>query len=225
MSNELITDIEESIKREKLEQFWDENRNYIIACALLAVLLTGLMSAYRHYTQRAEGRSTALYLAALKETDKAGALVKAEPHLLAGQRAIAELTAAGVYADQGKLADALTEYKKLADAKNAPKTYRQLGALMSVRLGWAQEKDKASAKDADALITRLQPIWADSSSPWQWHAHYEAAQILADAKQDYKGANGHLNSIINAGNIPDSLRERAKALYHVYELKAPSKTN
>jgi hypothetical protein len=220
MSNELITDIEETIKREKLEEFWSENRAYIIACALLAILLTGIMSGYRHYNEKAGTVSTRAYLTALKQEDKAAALIKTAPQLMPSQRAVALLTAGGLLADKGDLGGALKQYRALAAEKAAPETYRQLGTLMSVRIAWGQSKDKA--KEADTYMALLQPLWSDKSSPWQFHAHFEAAQILASGKQDYAGARKHLTDLVDNADIPPSLRERARALDHVYELKAPS---
>jgi hypothetical protein len=219
MSNELITDIQETIKREKLEKFWTENRAYIIACIVLSILLTGAMSGYRSYSEKAAMAGTRLYLDALKQEDKAAALIAAAPKLRPAQRALAELTAGGQLADEGKFDEALTQFQALADAKGAPKVYRQLGTLMYVRISWARDTDK---KDADAWLARLEPIWSDNGSPWQWHAHFEAAQILAAGKQDYAAARRHLTGLIGNADLPPSLSERAKALDHVYALKAPA---
>lgn len=215
----LILEIDEALKREKTEKIFREYGPYILAGALLAVLFTGIISFYRSWENRANAENTALLMEAMSNEDQVKALEEIAPKLRPGQRAIAHMTAASVLLGKDKTDEAKTIYSKAASDKALPPMYRDLAALMSVRLTMSGD-----TKDLDAtgLLAQLQPL-LDKSNPWRWHAHIEAALIAAHLQNDYAAARKHLETITNNGEtVPPSLMTRARALDQVFSQKLGS---
>ncbi len=215
-NNELIHEIEESLKQDRLNALWKEYGPYIIGGAILAVVLTGIMSGWRAWNHSVNTRQTAVLVQALSEEDIPAALNKATGPLRPGARAVAWLTEGGVLLGKGKKEEALAVYTKAADDKALPALYGGLARLLSVRLEWSLEKKDA---DPEALITRLKPLLKDKGSAWHWHALVQAALIAAHDLNDYARAHEYLDAVRSGAGVPPSLLERAKALDLVYALK------
>lgn len=216
MTNDLIHEVEESIKQERLEKFWKEYGSYLIAAAILAVLLTALFTGWRSWNQKVNISQTTALIEALDQENKPAALEQITGTLRPNHRAIARLTAAGLLLRDGKQEEALASYKAAAEDRDIQPVFQDLARLMAVRLEWGMQKPDANPQ---TLLAALQPIWEDNGSPWRWHAHEQAAVILAHAQKDYVNARAHLAKIIEAKDILPSLQERARALDHVYVQK------
>ncbi|MEZ5919379.1 MAG: hypothetical protein R3D66_05590 [Alphaproteobacteria bacterium] len=68
------------------------------------------------------------------------------------------------------------------------------------------------------LIEKLRKITNNAQSPWKYHAHLEAALILAHRRGD-KPLRTHLAAITDAEGLPASLLSTARSLDHVYALR------
>lgn len=216
MADDLILEIEETIKQEKLEKFWKEYGSYIIATIVLIVLCTALLTGWRSWNEKVNTSQTAALISALDSKNPAGELENMVYTLRPNQRAIAQLTTAGILLHDNKLNEALGHYQALAHDSEIDTLYRDLGTLMAVRLSLQMEDNTTSPND---MLAQLKPLWENPKSPWRWHAHEQAALILAHLKNDYAGAREHLGAIMAAQKIPASLQDRARSLNHVYELK------
>ncbi len=218
MTSDLVQDVENAMRQERIERYWKEYGPYIIGGAVLAVLITGAMAGYRGWAAKAEQRGTDAMLTALDTKDKVAALDKATPALRPGQKAVANLTSAGLLLRDGKKEEALAHYRATAADKALPSEFRSLAAWLSVRLDWSLHKDKAKIPE---LLAQLQPLIDDKSNPWTWHARIEAAGIKAHGQGDYAGARALLAETIAAESAPQSLKIRAEALAHVYKSRQP----
>ncbi len=220
MTNDsLIEELQEDLRHERLRALWKEYGPYIIGGVALAVLLTGLMSTWRAWQTRINTEQTAIVMEALAADDAPAALDKAAPGLRPGHRALAWLNAGGALLADGKKEEALAIYRKAAADSALPEPYHGLAQLLSVRLAWGMNKNDPDPK---ALIGQLAPLVQNPNSPWQWHAGIQAALIAAHDLHDYGMAHGYLSSLLgsNGNDVPDSLRERARALDDVYKIKA-----
>lgn len=225
MSNtELIHEVEESLRQEKLAQTWKEYGPYIIGGIVISILLTGFISGYRAWTHKTAIQQTTAIVEALATENKSAALADIIPSLTDGRRGAAFLTQAGLLIKDGKKEDALTVFQNASKDKTIPDIYRQLATLMAVRL---QSDIKAGVQtDTDAMMTALTPLMNDKSSPWRWHAYIQAAIISAHDLNDYEQARTYLRPVLDSGtNIPPSLMERARALDHVYSLAMAQSDN
>ncbi|MBI4030073.1 MAG: hypothetical protein HY370_00180 [Proteobacteria bacterium] len=221
MTNELIHDVEETLKQERIEKIWKEYGPYIIGGVVLAVLLTAILSGWRSYNDSVNRTQTAQFIEALESEAPAASLEKTAGGMRAGHRALAWMSEAGVLLQAGKEEEAMAVYKKAAADKNLPPLFHDLAVLMAVRMEWAKSMDAKENPGAQAYLERLQPMIRDENSPWTWHARVQAAIIAAQGTEDYMLAHTHLAAVQRAGNnIPPSLFERARALDRVYSIRA-----
>lgn len=221
MTNDLVREVEDSIRQEQLQTFWKEYGPYLVGAAVLAVLLTAAVAGWRGWTGRIHAGETTALLQALDTKEAPAALEKAEAELTGGRRAAAGITAAGLLARDGKQKEAADRYRATAQDGDVPRDFRQFALLMAVRTEWAMEKDGKDDVDsaAQGFLDSLQTVWSDESSPWRWHAFIQAALILAHDRQDYAQARRMLDPVLAAQGLAPSLAERARALDHVYALK------
>lgn len=220
MSDPLIQEFEQADKQEKLQLLWKEYGGYIIAAVLLTILFTGLISGWKNYRHNMKQSQTTALINALDQEERAAALKEVAPELSGGIKAVSRLTAAGELLDQDNPAEALEMFELAAQDGGLPERFRDLALLMSVRIGWdigSEEENEEGASNQD-YITRLQPLINKSESPWRAHAHIQAALITA-SEQNYTDALEYLRAALAIENLPPSLRERARALLHVYSLE------
>lgn len=225
MTNDLVREVEDSIRQEQLQTFWKEYGPYLVGAAVLAVLLTAAVTGWRGWTGGIHARETTALLQALDMKDAPAALEKAEADLTGGRKAAAGITAAGILARDGKLKEAAALYRTTAQDTSLPRDFRHLALLMAVRTGWTmKESGEEAAAQTQGFLDSLETIRSDGSSPWRWHAAVQAALILAHDKQDYAQARRMLAPVLSAQGLAPSLAERARALDHVYALKEKENT-
>lgn len=227
--NELIHEVEETLKREELERFWREYRFFLIGAVAAAILLTAAVSGWQSYKYKVNTTQTAVLTTAMsaEEDNLAAALAEAAPKLSGGRRAMALLTEAGALQRAGKMQEALGVYRTAAADGSLPAVWRDLASLLAVRMQWAAEM-ALKPETARGLIDELGPIIKNADSPWRWHAGLQAAMIAAHGLGDYDMALSYLTSLSDTGadrnSVPPSLKERARALAHVYRIRADEKT-
>jgi hypothetical protein len=217
MSDDLIHDVENSMRQERAERLWREYGPYILMGVVLAVLFTGGMAAYRSWNQSVDERNTSAMLQAMDDPDQAAALDKVLPGLRPGQKLVAQFSIAGLDLHNGKEEDALKTYNAIAADAKLPQLWRDLATWLGVRLDWSLHKDKTKAQ---GLIDRLQPLVADTGNGWTWEARLTAAEITAHGLGQYGQAQDMLAPILtDDSNAPDSLKQKARALNHLYGLE------
>lgn len=220
--NELIHEVEETLKREELERFWQEYRFFIIGAIAAAILLTAAVSGWQGYKYKSDTAQTALLAGAMsaEEGNLAAALAEAAPKLTGGHRAMAFMAEAGTLQRAGKKQEALDIYRMAAADGSLPGVWRDMAALLSARAAWGLQDGKENAESAQALLKDIAPLLKDEGSPWHHHALLLAAQIEAHGNGDYQAAHKYLTDIQQAANVPPSLRERAKALDHIFMIRS-----
>lgn len=217
MTNELIHDIEESIKQDRTNAMLKEYAPTIIVGAVLAVLLTAGMTMWRSHKATIEAQQTSQVIAALEDKDQAAAIEKVIGGLNPGLRGVAQLTDAGLLLRDKKNAEALTAYQNAATDATLPAPWQGFAQLMSVKLQW-----ETGGADAAALLQSLTPILNDATSPWRDHAALQAALIAAHGVSDFTAARQHLATVMQSTSASETLIERAKQLDHLYALKITS---
>lgn len=216
MSNDLIAELEEAVRREKLEKAAKEYGPYILAGCLIAILVTGITAGIRNWQAKTNAAHTATLIQSAESPQAARALSETAEQLGAGQELVARLAAAGLYLQNGDKPAALAQFHEAATSKKAPALLRDLALLQATRLAWEVEGPNA---DAQALLNRLRPL-LQKNNPWQAHAQLQSAIIAAHGLHDYEAARQFLAPLLTGtDNLPPSLLMRARALDHVYGLK------
>lgn len=212
---DVFAEIDEVMRQERMAKFWNDYSGYIITFVLGVILLTAAFSGYDYWNKNVQQTQTTQILELQAEGDYPLNMVEADLSDLRGSlRAVAYLSAAKTLVERGNEDEALILYDRVASDEAIDAEFSQLGALMAVRLKMDQE-----GADADALLKMMQDVYSDEDSLWGYYARLEAALVLAHMKENYAAARGELNAIRDSLDVPESLRQKAEALDHVYAMK------
>jgi hypothetical protein len=174
-NDSLSREIDEELRREKLEKLWEQYGTYVLGAAAALVLAVG---GYQLYDQRKKSfaaENGARYDAAvtLLEQSKTDDAQKALTEVLAsghaGYASLAQLQLAGIHLKANRPQEALAVFEALATSPSADpdiKTFALLQAA-ALRLGQA---------DFTELQNRLKPV-AEGSTAWR----FQAREILGTA--------------------------------------------
>ena len=110
------------------------------------------------------------------------------------------------YIEQGDTDTAKTYYQAVADSKS--KTYSDMARLMVARLS----PDTAPTET-------LKPILKRKSNIWYPFAAMDAALYEAGTNNNIEKAIALLDNIIESETAEPSIKEKAKALKHLYTIK------
>lgn len=199
-------EIEDDLRRQKMEQFWKENGSWIIICAILAVVFTGALTWWRQHEYKQNVAQTAALLEVLKENDTKAlgefALKSDKDH-----GAIALFTAAALHSKRNQDAEAVTLYRKIEGTSGLDSTYRDLAKLLRI-------SKSIGAEDPAQLHKDLTPLAAKGA--WRYSA-LELQALLFAREHKMKEAAEVLTRLTQDSNAPNDVRMRASTLRELYK--------
>jgi hypothetical protein len=205
---DIFHEVDEEVRRERLQKLWDRYSIYIIGLAILIVVAIGGWRGYEYLEAKKAATAGAAFEAALTlseqgkhaEADAAFGKIAAEAppgyRTLARLRAAAELT-------QTKPADAVKAYDELAADTSLGSTLQDLAAVRAGML----VVDSAPLSD---MQRRLDPV-AASGRPFR-HSAREMLALSAWRNHDFTAARRYLDMIAADGLTPPGARARVEAL-------------
>ncbi len=217
--SDLLQEVDEIMRQERMKKLWDENKNYIITFVVGTILLTALVSGYRSWNTSQQHKQTAeLSTLQTAENYPENILSADKLKLRGGLRGIAYLNAGNAFLAEDKTDEALQIFQKASADKGIPTDLRSLAVLMNVRL--ASNTEGADTKE---LLSLLTPIAGSSGNAYAPQAHLEMALLQAHKLGDYEKAQAHLTEILETPNVPETLYNRARDLSGLYRLKQSQK--
>ncbi|VIO73586.1 tetratricopeptide repeat protein [Bradyrhizobium ivorense] len=207
--SELFDEVDEEVRRERLQKLWDKYSLHIIALAILIVAGVGGWRGYEYLEAQKAAEAGAAF-------DRAAELSEQNKHAEA-EAAFADLAA-----------KAPTGYRNLArlrmaaevatrDQPAAAKLYDEIAADRSVG---GPEQDLARIRAAQLvmdsatypnMLQRLEATATAKDSTFR-HTAREMLALSAWRANDATAARQWLDQIANDGDTPPSLRSRAEAL-------------
>lgn len=213
--SDLLQEIDEALKREKAEKLWREYGPILIGGAILLVVLTGAFAAWNGWQHQRNANQTNMLISALETPYPEMALKAIDEHLSGEHKVIAQMQLAGYLVQNDKQDEALALYQTVAQQRFTPDIWRDLAILMAARLEWNDSIDENRARD---IYASLKPLLA-KNNPWRLHAALQSALIAGDSFGEYKNAVQLLATPLNDPNAAISLKNRARALDHLYTMK------
>jgi hypothetical protein len=187
----------------------------LVACILVLAGVGG-QQAYQSYQQKQNDKAAATFLKLTGPMDAAsGSLTPAQMQTDAaaltqfagsapeGYKTLAELRAAGLYANAGQAAQAEGIWNNIAADTGADPLLRDLANLL-----WAQHA-LGSAPDADVLA-RLQPLTNEQNAYHGLAQETQALLYLHEGKTDL--AKALFSQIASDPGVPDGVHQRAAGL-------------
>lgn len=207
--DDLLRQVEEELRRERLEKIWKQYGTYILAVAALIVVGVAGYKIWEGRRLAAAQASGAVYESALQllSDKKDGSAEKEFEKLSAdgvgGYRALAQLQLAGLLAKQGKKDQALATYDALAASSSGDIVLREFARLQAAGLRIGQV-------DFTEIENRLTPLMADTS-PWRYSAR-ELLGLAAYKAGKTTEARSILTPLFVDQQTPQSIAERAQII-------------
>ena len=202
----LIREVDEDLRRDRLNSLWKRHGSAVIGGAVALVLSVAAWQAWNAWDLRQRRDSSARLDAAttLVEQGKADQAAEGLTQLsqdgTRGYRLLARLRLADLRQQQGDLPEAIRLYRALAEDGAADGAYRDMARI---RLGYL-ELDSA---DPTALEAQIAPL-AVESSPWR-HSAREIQALLALRKGESGRAADLFARLAEDTAAPRDLRGRA----------------
>jgi hypothetical protein len=203
--SDIFREIDEELRRDNLLKLWSRYGRYIVAIAVLALVVAGGIVAWRDHQLSERRAQSTRYAAALtltrdgKEADavKVFAAIGDEG---GGYGILASFEEAALLAKSGDREAAAAAYDRISAASEFDSNLRELAVLLSVM-------QRMPEADPHTTIDRLTPLTA-SGNPWR----PSAIELMALARlklEDKSGALDLFKSLADDPATPQSLRARA----------------
>lgn len=202
--SDIFREVEEDVRREKLEKFWKAYGDYVIALVALIILGIAGFELWQRYEANQRAKASVAFMAAQRVTDPRQAaqafadLAKTAP---SGYRLMARVSQANSMLAAGQRESAIALYKEIAEEDKG-----SVGAVARVRAGWAMA-DTASRASLEALLA---PVRTSSSA-----FKPMADEILAYSdyrNNDVAKATAAFEALANDPATPGQIRARARAM-------------
>ena len=206
--SDIFREVDEEVRRERLEQLWKRYGNYITAAALVALACVGAWRGYVYWEERKAAEAGAAYEAASgladagKHSEAEAAFAKLASEGTAGYRSLARFREAA----QLGLSDpkaAVAAYDALARDASLGQSMQDLAAVRAALL----LVDTASYQD---LRTRLEPLTA-ADRPFR-HSARELLAFGAWRAGDSAAARQWIEAVVSDPTTPGSIRNRVDVL-------------
>ena len=211
---DIFDEIEEDLKKDKMDEAWKKYGKYVIAVAVLIVVGTIGYTQWISYTSgqaadQANRFDQALTTITSGETEQGLKQLDAiAGDSGAGYQMLARLEKAALLAEDGKKAEAVALYDQIAADSQLDEMYRGLATVLSVM------HDAENSAPSD-LLAKLAPQ-LEAGATWRYTALEVAAGLHLKAG-DKAAAADQLKVIVDDANSPAELRRRATELLRALE--------
>jgi hypothetical protein len=206
--SDIFNEVDEEVRREKLQQLWDRHQTLIIGAAILLVLLVGGWRLYEWYEAKQAAEAGTAFNSAMtlstegKHAEAEAAFAKVAQTGSANYRDLARLQAAGEIAQRDAKA-AVEAYDAIAADPRIAQTLRDLAA---VRAGFLLV-DTAPYED---IRRRLEPATAPDRA--FRNSARELLALSALRANDTASAGKWFEMIVADPAAPPGLRQRIQML-------------
>ena len=201
--SDIFREVEEDVRREKLEKLWKAYGGYIIALGAVIILGIAGFELWQRYEAAQRAKASQAFIAAQRISDPRSAamafadLAKTAP---GGYRLLARMEQAGNMLAAGQRAAAIKLYKEIASEQAGG-----IGDVARIRAGWATA-GTAGRSDLQSLLAPLEraPLWKPMADEILAYSDYRT--------NHYPKAAREFEALSNDPASPGALKVRARAM-------------
>ncbi len=202
--SDIFREVEEDVRKEKLEKFWKAYGDYVIALVALIILGIAGFELWQRYEANQRAKAAIAFSAAQRITDPRRAaeafadLAKTAPN---GYRLLSQMEQANGMLASGQRDTAVALYKDIANEDKGG-----IGAVARMRAAWASVDTTSRAE----LQTLLAPLETPSST---WKPVADEVFAYSDYRNhDLAKATQEFDALANDPATPGELKSRARAM-------------
>ena len=210
--SDIFREVDEDIRRDRMERLFKRYGGVMIAVLVAAIAVTAGYKVWESRQQAQRQEATAALVSAISKSAQGpaqgiealtGYAAQATPEMAA----LAGFNAAALLARDGKPAEAVAAYDRIANDGAVEMAYRNAATLLSVM-------HQLETGDPAQLQARLQPL-AEEGSPWRFSAR-ELTGLLAARAGDTARAGTLFQQLADDTQAPAGVRSRAADLAALY---------
>ena len=211
MSEEIISEIEEDLQKERFKKYWKNYGKYISVLIVFIIFSVGGWQIYEFIEKRRNIEASNIFLNILdvskEDTLKAIERIDNIKNLPNGYELLIKFQKANLFIKNNQITDAVLLFNQIHQDKSIDKNYRDIAVLLSIMHQYKQENS----------IVKLDNI-ISTNEHFAMLAKELKAYILYDNGK-IKGAHNILEEILNSPNISQRSNERISNILKTFEKK------
>ncbi|WP_020594072.1 tetratricopeptide repeat protein [Kiloniella laminariae] len=202
---DIFQEVEEDLKRERVELLWKKYGKWVIAAAVAVVLATAGFQLWNNYQQTVRSEKSAQFSQAF-ELSEAGKLDEAKTALAElaasddGYGTLARFEQARILAEQGDIASAVALWDQIAASSPPIERLQDVASLLAV-MHLVETGDVADVKKRLALLVVPGAAFRYSA--------IELQALVALREDDHTSARSFFQQLVDAPDAPGGIQSRA----------------
>ena len=211
MSEEIISEIEEDLQKERFKKYWKNYGKYISLLIVFIIFSVGGWQIYEFIEKRRNIEASNIFLNILdvskEDTEKAIEQIDKIKNLPNGYELLIKFQKANLFIKNNQITDAVLLFNQIHQDKSIDQNYRDIAVLLSIMHQYKQENSIAKL---DNIIS--------TNEHFAMLAKELKAYILYD-DGNIKGTQNILEEILNSPNISQRSNERISNILKTFEKK------
>ena len=211
MSEEIISEIEEDLQKERFKKYWKNYGKYISLLIVFIIFSVGGWQIYEILEKRRNIEASNIFLNILdvskEDTEKAIEEIDKIKSLPNGYELLIKFQKANLHIKNNQISDAVLLFNQIYQDKSIDQSYRDIAFLLSIMHQYKQENS----------IAKLDNIISTNEHLAMLARELKAYILYDDGK--IKGAQNILEEILNSPNISQRSNERISNILKTFEKK------
>ena len=209
MSEEIISEIEEDLQKERFKKYWKNYGKYISLLIVFIIFSVGGWQIYEFIEKRRNIEASNIFLNILdvskEDTEKAIEEIDKIKNLPNGYELLIKFQKANLFIHNNQITDAVLLLNQINQDKSIDQSYRDIAFLLSIMHQYKQENS----------IAKLDNIISTNEHFAMLAKELKAYILYDDGK--IKGAQNILEEILNSPNISQRSNERISNILKTFE--------
>ena len=211
MSEEIISEIEEDLQKERFKKYWKNYGKYISLLIVFIIFSVGGWQIYEFIEKRRNIEASNIFLNILdvskEDNEKAIEEIDKIKNLPNGYELLIKFQKANLFIKNNQITDAVLLFNQIHQDKSIDKNYRDIAVLLSIMHQYKQQNS----------IVKLDNIISTNEHFAMLAKELKAYILFDDGK--IKGAQNILEEILNSPNISQRSNERISNILKTFEKK------
>ena len=211
MSEEIISEIEEDLQKERFKKYWKNYGKYISLLIVFIIFSVGGWQIYELLEKRRNIEASNIFLNILdvskEDTEKAIEEIDNIKNLPNGYELLIKFQKANLHIKNNQISDAVLLFNQIHIDSSIDQNYRDIAFLLSIMHQYKQENS----------IAKLDNIISTNVHFAMLAKELKAYILYDDGK--VKGAQNILEEILNSPNISQRSNERISNILKTFEKK------